>query len=299
MYRYRLYGLCVLSDMEFPQLVPEPVEISDVPKIQIAQCKLIPDVMLEGEADGKKYEFGKVLCWLSNRTARLVVENGTRIRYSLKEGGKISALRNYILGFGMSMLAYQRNILAIHCSAVADEDGAVLIAGESGAGKSTLTTAFLEKGYRLMADDMAFVQTIGKETSVFPAFPYQKLCRNVALEKGYDLAELIYINEDKDKFLVPYTGEFGLEAVPVKAFVMLCVCDEGEVEVTRIQGIERAAVYTDNLFLRKLLGPRRYSPEFAQPCIEMAANVPTYYVGRNNQDDNAELVRAEVFRIIT
>ena len=179
------------------------------------------------------------------------------------------------------------------------EPEAVLIAGESGAGKSTVTTAFLEKGYHLMADDMAFVE-VGKDKKAMakPAFPYQKLCRNVASEKGHALDYLIYINEEKDKFLVPYEGEFFLGAVPIKAFVMLGVNDTEEVVAKEMTGFNRVPVYTNNLFLRHLLKRDKYNPAIAQKCVEMAAAVPTFYVARPKEGDTVSEVVKKVFEFV-
>lgn len=87
-----------------------------------------------------------------------------------------------------------------------------------------MTCGLLERGYRLLADDMAVVQTFsGKKDSrelalVYPAFPYQKLCRDAAVRRGYALEKLLYINEEKDKFLVPWKGDFLTEPEPVQAF---------------------------------------------------------------------------------
>lgn len=296
MFQYRIYGLKVVSDIEFPQLVVEREDMPDAPEIRVEAAEVPAEIR---QITDKKYEFGESISWLKNDTTWLVVESGERIGYCLTGGGHPSYLQSYILGFGMAMLAMQRGELAIHCSAVADETGAVLIAGESGAGKSTVTTAFLEKGYGLLADDMAFVETAKRGSAMAkPAFPFQKLCRNVAMEKGYCLEELIYINEEKDKFLVPYVGEFKTEAVPVKAFIMLGVVGGEEVVSQEIAGINRLHVYANNLFLRHLLKKDKYSPAIGQKCLEMAAVVPTYYVGRPAEGDTTAEVIAEVLRFV-
>ena len=277
MYTYQLYGLKVKTDLEFQQLVVcEACEMADV----TIAAGSIPEEIIRKEEDSR-YEFGESVSWLSNKTCRLLVENGEKITYALKEGGNPGYLGNYILGWGMSMLALQRGILAVHCSAVADERGAVLICGESGAGKSTLTTAFLEQGYRLMADDMAFVETKpGERAFASPAFPYQKLCRDAALSKGYRLEELIYIDEDKDKFLVPYRGEFCLEAVPVRGMLMLGVIEGDEVVSKEVTGLNRFHMAANNLFLRHLLREQKYEPRTGQLCLNMAAAVPMEFLGR-------------------
>lgn len=296
MYRYRLYGLRMLSDLEFPQLVVESDDMADAPKIYVEAYQIPQEIK---EITDKKYVFGRNRSWLANQTAWIMVEEGKYIRYQLTGTGKPSYLQTYILGYGMSMLALQRGVLAIHCSAVADAAGAVLIAGESGAGKSTLTTAFLEKGYRLLADDMAFVETMqGGDTVVHPAFPFQKLCRNVALEKGYRMEELIYIDEEKDKFLVPFAGEFSVKAVPVKAFIMLGMTDTEAVAVKEVKGFDKFYVYANNLFLRHFLKGDKYSPEIGQKCLEMAAAVPTYCIGRPRLGDTTAAVIEKAFAVL-
>ena len=53
------------------------------------------------------------------------------------------------------------------------------------------------------------------------AFPYQKLCRDAALRSGHPLDSLIYIDEAKDKYLVPCHEIFDDTSRPVKAIIIL------------------------------------------------------------------------------
>ena len=152
--RYVLYGMQISTDLVFEQLVQAGKKEEALPCITIEESA-IPEWILQEEK--KKYEFGQELSWLSNKTMWMVVKDGKHIGYRLKEGGNTGYAKTYLLGYGMAMLALQRGMPAIHCSAVAGEKGAVLIAGESGAGKSTVTCGLLERGYRLLADDMAVV----------------------------------------------------------------------------------------------------------------------------------------------
>lgn len=293
-YEYTLYGMKVASDLEFHQLVVcENEKNTDIEIVS----GIVPNDILDCEAV-KKYEFGNQRSWLANKTCYLIAEEGSRLTYQLKPDGKAMYLQSYLLGFGMSMLAMQRGMLSIHCSAVADEEGALLIAGESGTGKSTLTAAFLEKGYRLMADDMAWIE-ITQEQKVLarPAFPYQKLCRDAALAQGYDLESLLYINEEKDKFLVPYQGIFETESVPVKGFLMLGVTGNNEVVCKEAIGMQKFQVCVNNLFLRHLLGKDKYEPQIGQRCLKMAAGLPIYYIGRPYGKDTTEQVTKMAFEI--
>lgn len=294
MYRYLLYGLKLETDIEFRQLVTDAT--GGEPQIAVAADEIPAEIR---ERTDVKYEFDREYSWLSNRTCWIIAEKGSRIKYQLKEGGRMDYLRNYLLGWGMSMLALQRGILAMHCSAVADERGAVLICGESGAGKSTLTVSLLERGFRLMADDMAFVECTGGDCAmVSPAFPYQKLCRDAALERGYRLEELYYVDEDKDKFLVPYRGKFELNAVPVSGVLMLGLVSGEKILSGEITGVDRFRLVANNLFLRHLLGQQKYEPWIGQMCLGMAAAVPAAYLGRPLRGETTGQMAAKAMELI-
>lgn len=295
MYYYRIYGMKIAADMEFRQLV---VCEDDAPiDIEIMEGTISDDIYEQEEKC--QYIFGEQRGWLINRTCYLEVTNGTKLVYKRKPGGNMMYLQTYILGYGMSMLAMQRGMLSIHCSALANDEGALLIAGESGAGKSTVTSAFLDQGYRLMADDMAWVEiTEEQQVMVRPAFPYQKLCRNVAIDQGYNLDELIYINEEKDKFLAPYRGEFSTEAVTVKGFIMLGVISGEDVVTFEAQGMQKFQICANNLFLRHLLGKDKYQPHIGQKCMKMAAGVSIHFIGRPDGKDTTKQVIEKAFEIV-
>ena len=283
MFYYKVYGLIVTSDLVFPQLVVS--EEAANYDIVIEETELSDEIQRVWPK--KKYGFGRDYSWLSNDTCQLRVYDGKRITYALTGNGNPEWLQTYILGYGMSMLALQRDMLPIHCSVVADEKGAVLIAGESGAGKSTATTAFLKAGYTLMVDDMAWADG----TMVYPAFPYQKLCRDVVEREGYDLNELIYIDEQKDKFLARYRGEFSTKARPMKGFILLHLTKEEQVTVRELTGFDRMHVYVGNLFLRRLLTKeQKYDPYIGKIGLEMASKVPLLCIGRPAGKDTAEEV---------
>lgn len=298
MYKYRAYGVRIVSDIDFSQLVVDTNPDEDVFEITVVEG-VVPECIKNRDNQKLMYDFGDELSWLENRTLWIVMENGNKITYETKPGANPMYVRSYILGWGIAMVGLQRNVLAMHCSIVADEDGAILIAGESGSGKSTLTASFLDKGYRLMADDMSYVEPHNNErTIVYPAFPYTKLCRNVALEKGYILDELIYIDEDKDKFFVPYRGAFPMHGMPIKGFIMLGFSKTDEVVIEEIDGFQKFQIFANNLFLRHLLGDRKFNPNIGKLCLEMATTVPVAIIGRANEGDSTKEVAAKAFEIV-
>lgn len=290
---YKLYGNIIETDLVFPQLVPcDPAPAESMDTILVV-AGTMPDSIIERAAK-LAYDFGPTCSYLTNRTCYLLVEDGKRILYQAKENANEIYLKTYILGFGMSMLFHQRGSLSIHCSAVSNENGALLICGESGCGKSTITTHLLENGYTLMADDMAIL-TKNKEgkAMVLPAFPFQKLCRNVVLEQNLNLDELIYINEEKDKFLVPYQGEFSCDARLLRGIIVLSLLpQECDVTCQQMSGINMFHAYTENLFLRHLLAEKKYQVPTGPLCLSYAGSAPVWMLSRPvGKDTLAEVLK--------
>lgn len=300
-YEYHLFGFKLLTDFEFRQLVPFIEDGSEYPVITIFAGTVSDEIKA---ITNKKWEFGSRMSWLTNDSVWIVVEDGCKMTYERKpDNGSeyyVSNPNAYLMGWGMAMIALQRGILAMHCSVVADDTGAILISGESGAGKSTVTNGLLEQGYSFLADDMAFVDSqSGPQTIVYSAFPYQKLCRNVCEEKNLDFDKLIYIDEMKDKFLVPYEGKFELKPMPVKGFIMLGVRNSIEdVQLYEMEGLDSFQVLINNLFMRHLLGKDKYKPEIGAACMKMASNVKVACILRPRDKNTADEVVNTALKLV-
>ncbi len=276
MYYYKFYGKRVQSDWELRQLLPQTEEEMAMPQeITIKEGKVPDSTRREKECFS---EIKSPEAHFGNYTMYMYITNGDTILYEIKDPKNISSVNAYLTGWGISILFYQRGVIGIHCSCVANENGAVIISGASGAGKSTTTAHFLEKGYRLMADDLAMVEVREDGVYACPAFPFQKLCRDAALDNGYDLSELIYINEQKDKFLVPYQGNFSTEPVKLRCMLMLYRTNEEEVGFMPITGIDRLHHTIASMFLARLMSKKEaYAPELGAQCLKISAGVPEMY----------------------
>lgn len=285
MFYYYLYNLIIASDIDFPQLVQ-----SDNTKADITISEASIPIQTKNP-ENKKYDFGENHSWLTNATCSLLIEYGRHIFYQIKPEGNPVYLRTYILGWGISMLALQRGEIAMHCSAVEKNGEAILICGESGCGKSTLTSAYLSNGYHLMADDMSVVRFDNSNVAyATSSFPYQKLCRDAAMRSGCSLDEMIYIDETKDKFLVPYKGEFPLKPIRISRLIVLGIHTGNDVISGKVTGLDKMHVCANNLFLRHLLKEKKYSPEIGSLCLKLAASVSIQYIYRPKDKNTANEV---------
>ena len=287
MYKYSLYGLTIESEVELFQLVTadenSPVDVS----IRLGS---VSDEVLkyleEKKVVNRRYEIGFNYSCFHNKGGYYVIRDGKEIVFEMKEGYDIKIVSSWILGFCFAMLLLQRQTLAVHCSAVTDGKRTILISGEPGAGKSTLTRRFLEKGYKLMADDVAAVKIEGDNAVVYPGFPYQKLVRNEVESRNLDISKLIYINEDKDKFLVPVEDDFESEPQVLNEFVFLIVGDVPELKFEQLSGLKQLFAIKNNLFLHKLPGPWENEKELIEECLAIASKCNTYLFVRPREGDS-------------
>lgn len=284
LFYYKLYDKRVVSDYALPQLVTLSDEEKKLePEVRIRQG-IFPEELKKEQSCWS--EITRPVALLSNNTCYLYVTADEIVYEPRKDSTTPQYLGSYLLGWGVAMLFWERKELSIHCSCVANKDGAVIISGRSGAGKSTVTAFFLDNGYRLMADDVSVCRFCDDGVYATPAFPAQKFCRDVAVSRNLNLDELIYIDEDKDKFLVPYKGEFLTEPVKVRQMIFLSSTEGIEKPtVAPASGLQKFFMCRESLFLKPLLKSHIDDSENSNLILKFASYFPLYSICRPNGID--------------
>lgn len=171
---YTTFGLTIASEMELPELLPA----EGPAQVRVAYGP-VPESLEEPDATGLFFQIkgDRHLINLQKVVrARFLVQDGNRITIQRLEEGHDESIRLYLLGSCMRGLLYQRDLLPMHGSAIATDDGALVFAGGSGAGKSTLAALFHQRGYQLLSDDICALQ-VGPDgqARVLPGYPRLKL----------------------------------------------------------------------------------------------------------------------------
>ena len=197
-YFYRIYGLRVQSQIPFSEAVPETAGEAEV-KIVFGR---MPDFLLEaGQKGYGTWTNGFVSAWFRIRDGTQVyVEGGSRITVELSEEPQLLVITSLLLSAGMALVCLQRGEPFFHGSALYTGEQAILLCGESGAGKSTVAMELLQRKLGFLADDTVRVHPGTMGMLAEPSYPQQKLCRDMALKCGKPLEELIYIDEERDKY---------------------------------------------------------------------------------------------------
>jgi len=170
-----------------------------------------------------------------------------------------------------------------------------LLAGSSGVGKSTLALGLLEKGCEYLADDIAMVNPKG-DLMLQPAFPQQKVCRNIAEKMGTD--ELLYINEKKDKFAYYNTKDFCDVPRRLTTMFMLNKYDGDKVLVEEVTGVEKLNSILLNLFLLDAYKAMDFTLEEKARCLELAGKITIYRISRPVGKDTVQEIRDTIIQLV-
>jgi hypothetical protein len=135
----------------------------------------------------------------------------------------------------LSWSAEQHGRVVVHCGAVSNEDGAVLLAGAGGSGKSTTTLLCVKAGWRYLGDDYCALQT-GPRPEVFSLYNSAKLTHDSA--ERFGLKEVLppaSANDGmKELFFLRRQGQAQLaNAVPCRLLLLPRVTNQRDTTVEK------------------------------------------------------------------
>ncbi|MGE4200986.1 MAG: hypothetical protein AB7J86_10095 [Vulcanimicrobiota bacterium] len=198
--------------------------------------------------------------------ARYYVEAGHQITVEPAAGAKADAVEVFLSGSAMGALLHQRGLLALHASAVALRDMAVVFAGPSGAGKSTLVSTLIGRGYEILCDDICVL----RQDLVLPGYTRLRLWKD-SLE-GLGLQPGRRIREGIEKFEFDHSGRAG--SLPCRQLFLL---GSGEAVIepgSRLQHLIR------NTYRRRYLRGLGRQEQHFQACARLAGRLPMAWLER-------------------
>lgn len=287
-FRYEIYGIILESEFPIRPLSPVPGENDGREVIAVSEGDVEEEVMRilkEAGSVERKYEIGMSVSAFFNRGGYYLIRGGREIIVKIRERYEYDTISSWILGFSVSMALLQKKVMNIHCSAIVFDEKAVLIAGTPGAGKSSAARRLIESGWRLMADDVAAARIEGDDCMIYPAFPFQKLCSNEVKARELDLEELIYINEDKDKYLVPVKDIFEASPKKLTYFFYIVKAPVEKLMIEKMTGFNCFMTIRNNLFLHRLTGTWETEQEVINQCMAIASKCSIYLIVRPEGQD--------------
>lgn len=280
-----LYHQKVKTDLVLPEAVAiKPDELVDI-EIELGEP---PQWVLEKARSGQVDHLEEQVMWFYLKGLVLFyVENGNHI-IVYRESDRITdlALRSYLTGSAMSLAIMQKNYIPLHGGTVAWEGKGIIISGVSGAGKSTVTMELFHQGFQFVADDMSVINLEGEEALVFPGFPQQKVCRDVVEKNGLKIEDLIYIDEDRDKYARILKDGYVTKPLPVACMIELRTSKSTtEIEFEIVSGGDKYIQMIRNIYRGEVYQRLKNSPDRFQMFVKAAARIPMYRITRPQQGD--------------
>lgn len=275
-YQYRAFGLNIRSEIRLPELIDHTAEPDVV--IRLGEVR---DRLPEGRVVDAFHQVTEDTMLLTvERVGRYLVERGQLITIMPFAGSLDSDLRLFLLGSCIGALLQQRDVLALHASAVVGPQGAVLFAGLSGVGKSTLLASFLSRGYLMLADDITAVHfTDDDRVEILPGISRLKLWADAAASLGYEQSHLDPLRPGALKFGLAAHNAFSPEPEPLDRIFILMPGDTAAIAVDPIHRLDRFQALLDNTYRDDLMAGYRREKHFQQ-IATLAAQAGLYRVAR-------------------
>ncbi|HHD2754181.1 TPA: hypothetical protein ACOTG0_003030 [Clostridium perfringens] len=277
---YRIYGLNIKSQIEFPELLGiEELEDDKVDvNISIGQIdeeikNTIPKYSwFKYEKDRMVFKVESVGCFYIHSGKSIIVEP--------YEGIENQLIKTYTLGTSFGMILNQRDIIAIHGGTILVNGEAIILTGQSGAGKSTLTNAFRHYGYKFMADDVSATSVSEEACLVEPAYPQQKICRDAMEKMGYNIKDFKLIDEGREKYVIPTHKTFVKEKKNLKAIFEIEPYEGESVEVHEVFGQDKMKTILRNIYRIEIIALHGMPPKYFKKAVNLAKQIRIFKIKR-------------------
>jgi preprotein translocase subunit Sss1 len=287
MYVCKAYGLWVSSDF----CLLEPFK-------QLPSFDVQPDVVVrigsnkdpEEDSDRNLIRKNRYFKGYLPEIGQFWIRNGTEIIVEPTVGVDVQMLSSCILGSAFSVLLQQRGFLVLHASAAIIEGQAIAFIGSSGAGKSTTASAFMQRGYSVITDDVLAIQFSAGHPTVIPSYPVIKLLPDAVKALGNEAEDLPLLYRSSRKRIQEFEYAHLEAAYPLRKIYALSIGERHEIE---------ALSATETLFtlvnqsraVKNLIDSDAKKLHFQQ-CAELAKTQCVFRLNRKpGLDELAEIVK--------
>lgn len=231
-WRYRVYGLTIVSKRELPGL-PESDSPSPQDAVTLTFRSCSADVLTNASnrdrAGDRRIIVGNTQAGVSitypDRNLKFsIASNGRFIRVDHAESKPAEEMLAYLTGPILGFVLRLRGAVSLHAGAVALGERCVALVGENGAGKSTLVSHLVRNGYSLVTDDVLPVTLRGDGLLAHSGYPGVRLWADIvhaASVDPKDLRPLISGWEKKVWDLTRAPGRFRYGRFPIAGIFLL------------------------------------------------------------------------------
>lgn len=242
MYYYWGFGLNIVSEIEFPELLPATPGQHDL-VIKLGKTGTdIPGTRVEKK--DHSYAISDTTYFLDIRNvSRYFVPGMNEIIVEPYPGIDGRSVRIYLLATVMAFVLQQKGMIPFHASGIIKDGGLILFAGDSGAGKSTTLAHLVSAGYRIFTDDVCVLKlTDGDKPQLYglASYPMVKLWDDAieSLDSDAFGERSFRVRKDMDKFGQFFFDSFSTGEYPIEKIFILKAADVPGVSCRQLTGVE-------------------------------------------------------------
>lgn len=187
--------------------------------------------------------------------ATYLISDGKEIIIDIIDGAKDGDVATFTFGSAMGTLLFQRNMLALHGSAIRTPRGAIIFAGEKGAGKSTTAAALSQRGYQFMSDDVCAISFDNGTPLLYPGLSRAKLTEDSYSKVMGHSCDKPMISPIMKKYAAPF--DINEDPSPIYAICILDIAND-QLNLKKIIGSTRMTEIMRQIYrpmLHKLITP--------------------------------------------
>jgi hypothetical protein len=239
---YRICGLSVASDIALPGIIPGAPKCE--PQVTIRRGA-VPESLDNPRTVGPTWQIaGKQFLLSVPNVARFLLKDGDQIVFASDSKASVDDIPIFLIGTVFGILLHQREQIVLHASAVEVDGKAIVFCGASGAGKSTLAAALVQRGYRLVTDDVCAITLSDGSPPLIHSDGRQLKLWAEAIEKlGFEDMRTGPVRRSLEKFYIE-AQDATTAALPVAAVYIL-----SEARLPYRLGIERINVVDGTVLL--------------------------------------------------
>jgi hypothetical protein len=265
--------------------LPVPGVTDNSPDYDIAiALEPVPDRLSHPISQTARFEARPGQLLFKTRTiADFWVQGGERISIAPKPEVENLRLCNLLFGGVTGGLLIQRGILALHGCSIATPKGAAIVCGHSGTGKSTLTALMLERGFRILDDNIAALKSDGDRFCVQPGLGFLRLTK--------ETIELLQIAPSKLSYPAPFDPKY-LHFLPLSGFCdrpqplrHIFVLDRTKEKlVTPLTGKDKLDTLRQFTYMTQMLSGLGQIENHFRQWLELANVIPMSAIGYPSED---------------
>lgn len=297
-YNYRVNGINLNSEIELPELLGI---VNQEPDVWI-KIGCVPDHLPNPIGSGVLYEASQDdFLLILDTVAKYRVQNGKYITIEPTKTANPEEIRLFLFASAMGALLIQQGKLAIHGSCIAIEKKGVIFTGRSSAGKSTLAAGLHSKGYSVITDDIAVLDTTDKDKNfVFPGIPHLKLWKDVLYHMNESI-NLEKVRPQLEKYRKPVPSLEHSNPVLLDKIVLLTTKNTPGFHFEEVLGTKKFDLLIQNTYRAQLVEKHNQLESHFNKLSKLASTIRLFNVTRPSSPmqvmELANYVEETIFQI--